>query len=171
VLLDRLRQAPAGEGRAFVQSLSQNQSEAAAKALFELYCGEEIVVGKGASGALTTRNYLPTLFLNLRGSERVVLDGFLALPREQWQLRAGLLPTLSGIAADRSDPALQAAFVAPLRTILFDRTELPQLRVLALNQLVRRWLTIEDVLQLKNAYRDEAPGMRSLLADFLNDFF
>jgi HEAT repeat protein len=171
VLLERFHKAPAGESRPFVQALAQNRSEAAAKALFELYRGPEVVVGRGAGGDLTTRNYLPTLLLNLRGSERVVLEGFLALPREQWQLRAPLVPTLAGIAADRTDAQLQADCVAPVRAILFDRTELPQLRVLALNELVMRWLTIDDVLRLKNGHRDEAPGMRALLADFLNDFF
>ena len=74
-------------------------------------------------------------------------------------------------ASDRNDKDLAAACIEPLRTILFDRSELPQMRVLALNQMMRRWLTIEDVLKLKHSYRDEAPGLRSLFADFLTDAF
>ncbi len=171
VLLERFHKAPPGESRPFVQALAQNHSEAAARALCDLYEGPEIVVGRGNAGELTTRNYLPTLLLNLRGSERVVLARFRALPRDQWSLRAPLLPTLAGIAADRGDPQLAADCIAPLREILFDREELPQLRVLALNQLARRWLTIEDVLKLKNTHRDEAPGLRALFSDFLNDSF
>ena len=81
-------------------------------------------------------------------------------------------PTHLGLhPADRTDPELQAACVAPLRAILFDRTELPQMRVLALNQLTLRWLTIDDVLKLKNTHRGEATGLRLLFADFLSDFF
>lgn len=171
VLLDRFAKAPEGESRPFVQALAQNQSEAAAKALFALFRGPEKVVGRGNQQQLTTRNYLPTLFLNLRGSERVVVAEFLALPKEEWRLRAALLPTLAGIAADRGDKALQAECIEPLRTILFDRTELPQMRVLALNQLARRWLTIEDVLKLKNTHREEAPGLRALFGAFLTDAF
>ncbi|MFY9343286.1 MAG: hypothetical protein WAT39_12390 [Planctomycetota bacterium] len=171
VLLDRFHKAPAGEGRPFLQGLAQNQTEAAAKALFAIFRGEERSVGKGSKGELTTRTYLPTLFLNLRGAERVLLAGFLALPKDEWRLRALLLPTLSGIAADRNDPVLQADCVAPLRALLFDRSELPQLRVLALNQLTRRWLTIDDVLRLKHGYHDEQPGLRALFADFLLDQF
>ena len=171
VLIDRFQKAPSGEGRPFVQALAQNQSAAAAKALFELFRGPEVVVGRGSEELLTTRNYLPTLFLNLRGAERVVLAGFLALPKDEWQLRARLLPTIAGYAADRQDTALQADCVKPLREILFDRTELPQLRVLALNLLTRRWLTIDDVLQLRSSHREEAPALRALLADFLNDAF
>lgn len=171
VLVERFHKAPAGESRPFVQALAQNQSEAAAKALFALFRGPEKIVGKGSKEVLTTRNYLPTLFLNLRGSERVIVTEFLALPKEEWALRAALLPTLAGLAADRNDKDLATACIEPLRTILFDRSELPQMRVLALNQMMRRWLTIEDVLKLKHTYRDEAPGLRSLFADFLTDAF
>jgi hypothetical protein len=171
VLLERFHKAPEGESRPFVQGLAQNQSEAAAKALFAIYAGPDKVVGRGSNHTLTTRNYLPTQFLNLRGSERVLLAEFAALPKSAWELRAPLLATLAGIAADRTDPALQQACIAPLRTILFDREEVPQMRVLALNQLTRRWLTIEDITRLKNSYRDEAPGLRAVFGDFLLETF
>ena len=171
VLLERFHKAPAGESRPFLQALAQNHSAPAAQALFELFRGPELVVGRGQVGELTTRNYIPTLLLNVRGNERAVLAEFLALPREQWRLRAPLLPTLAGIAADRRDPELEQECIAPLRAILFDREELPQMRVLALNQLARRWLTIDDVLRLKSMHRDEAPGLRRLLSDFLGDQF
>jgi hypothetical protein len=45
------------------------------------------------------------------------------------------------------------------------------MRVLALNMLARRWLTIDEVLRLRNTHRDEDPGLRALFADFLNDLF
>jgi hypothetical protein len=171
VLVERFEKAPEGQGRAFLQGLAQNQSEAAAKALFAIFRGPEKVVGGAGANKLTTRSYLPTLFLNLRGVERVLLAEFLALPKEALALRAAMVPTLAGFAADRSDPSLQQACIEPLRTILFDRGEAPQLRVLVLNQLARRWLTIDDVLKLKNTRVDEAPGLRALFADFLNDAF
>lgn len=171
VLLDRFHKAPEGESRPFLQALAQNQSDAAATALLGLFLGPEKVIGRGSQGALTTRNYLPMLLLNLRGPERAVLAGFLALPTDDWRSRGALVPTIVGIAADRTDADLQAACIAPIRRILFDRTELPQLRVAALNQLARRWLTLDDVLRLKNSYRDESPGLRALFSDFLLDFF
>ena len=80
VLVARFRKAPPGQGRPFVQAIAQNGSAAAAEALFDLYAGPEVVVTESESRALTTRNYLPTLFLNLRGSERVIVRRFLALP-------------------------------------------------------------------------------------------
>lgn len=172
VLVDRFAKAPDGEGRPFLQALAQNGSPAAAEALLTLFRGPERLVARGGStGELTTRNYVPTLLLNLRGHERLVLGAFRALPRDSWSLRARLIPTLAGIAADRRDPGLAAELLAPLREVLFAREELPQLRVLALNALARNWLTIDDALRLKNQRHDEQPGLRVLFGDFLLEFF
>lgn len=171
VLRERFDRAPVGEGRPFLQSLAQNASDAAAHCLLELYRGPEIVVGRAAVGELTTRNYIPTLLLNLRGSEGVVLEEFLALPKEATSLRARLVPVLGGIAADREDDQLAQRLIEPLRTLLFDTTELPQLRLLALNQLTMRWLTLEDALRLKNQRSKETPPVRALWNDFLQDMF
>jgi HEAT repeat protein len=170
-MLERFRKAPEGEGRPFLQALAQNQSEAAARGLCTLFLEPERIVARGQSETHTTRNYIPTLLLNLRGQEQVVIDAFVALPRSDWALRALLLPTLVGIAADRKDPAVQTAALQPVRAILFDREELPQLRVQALNLLARRWLLIEDVVALRNQRHQETGGMRALIGDFLLDSF
>ena len=45
------------------------------------------------------------------------------------------------------------------------------MRVLCLNLLTSRWITIEDALKLKNLADKEAPAMRALVHDFLNDYF
>jgi hypothetical protein len=172
VLLERWHKAPEAEGRPFLQALAQNQSEAAAKALLEVFRGPERVVQRSSSsGALTTRTYLPTLLLNLRGSERLVLAAFTNLPRSEWQLRALLLPTLVGFASDRQDEALQRECIELARRVLFDREEIPQNRVLALNLLSRRWLTIDDAVRLKQSRSQESAGMRLLFTDFLHDMF
>ena len=172
VLVERFRKAPPGQGRPFLQAIAQNGSEAAADALFDLYAGPPVIVTRGEDRALTTRNYLPTLFLNLRGSERVIVTRFLDLPKDAHELRARLMPTITGFAADRrEDRDLVALCVDPVRAILFDPSELPQLRVLALNCLTRNWLTIEDAMRLKRLTRRESLGMRALFADFLNNVF
>ena len=172
VMVQRFRKAGPGQGRPFVQAIARNGSDAAAEALFDLYEGPEVVVTRGSERSLTTRNYLPTLFLNLRGSERVIVRRFLALPKDAWELRARLLPTITGFATDRrEDRALVELCIEPVRELLFDNSELPQLRVLALNVLSRNWLTIEDAMRLKRMMRTEQLGMRALLADFLNHAF
>ena len=172
IILERFRRAGPGEGRPFLQALSQNGSRAAATALCEILVGPDKLVANLRSGPLTTRSYVPTLLLNVRGSERVIVDAFNGLPADQWLLRASLMQTLAGVAADRRGQAeLQQQCIAPLRRILFDREELPQLRVLALNLLTRNWLTIDDVMKLKNTRREEKPGMQAFFADFLNAYF
>lgn len=172
VLVERFTSAPEGQGRPFVQALAQNGSDAAADALFDLFAGPERVVVRGTERPLTTRSYLPTLFLNLRGSEDVIIRRFLALPKEEWELRARVMGTITGFAADRrSNEELVARCVEPVRAVLFDGDELPQLRVLALNLLARNWLKIEDAMALKRLSRSEQPGLRGLFADFLNTFY
>jgi len=172
VLVERFRKAPPGQGRPFLQAIAQNGSEAAAEALFDLYAGPPVLVTESDARALTTRNYLPTLFLNLRGSERVIVSRFLALPEDAYDERARLMPTITGYAADRrDDQELVELCVDPVRDVLFDQEELPQLRVLALNVLTRNWLTIDDAMRLKRLIRRESPGLRALFADFLNHVF
>lgn len=172
VLVERFNSAPEGEGRPFVQAIAQNASDAAAEALFDLFQGPEKVILKSDDRPLTTRSYLPTLFLNLRGSEDVIIRRFLELPKEEWELRARMMGTITGFAADRrTNEELVAKCVEPVREVLFDKSELPQLRVLALNLLARNWLTIDDAMRLKRLARKEQSGLRGLFADFLNNTF
>lgn len=171
VLVERFRKAPAGEGRPFLQAISQNGSAAAATAMLELFRGPETLVAHGSNGDLTTLNYVPILLQNVRGGDQQIMDGYDAIAREDWRRRALLLPSLAGLAADRKDVAVQQRCVETLRRVLFDRTELPQLRVLALNLMTLRWITVEDALKLKNTHRDEQVGLKTLIADYLNEFF
>lgn len=168
----RFEQAPPGEGRPFLQSLAVLGGEAACRALLELFAAEEKLVDRaGSTGRLTTINYIPLLLMNVRGTEPLIVDAFLALPEDDWRRRAALMPTILGMAADRNDPAVTELCVAPIKQVLFDREQLPQLRVLALNLLARRNLTIDDVMRLKNSRFEESPGMRALINDFLHAYF
>ncbi|MCA8953916.1 MAG: HEAT repeat domain-containing protein [Planctomycetes bacterium] len=168
----RFQQAPAGEGRPFLQSLAVLGGEAAARAMLELFEGEEKLVDRsGPGGALTTVNYLPLLLMNVRGTEAQIVAAFERLDKSDWRRRAALMPTILGMAADRNDPVVTAQCVAPIKAVLFDREQQPQLRVLALNLLTRRNLTIDDVMRLKRMRFDESDGMRVLLTDFLNLYF
>ena len=170
-LVARFRKAPEGEGRPFLQSLAQNGSEAATAALLELFRGPQLVVSRGATGVFTTGTYVPTLLMNLREREAQVFDAVEQLDRADWWRRAALLPTVSGLAVDRRDDALLQRAAAILRGILFDRAELPQLRVLALNLMTRPFVGVDDALRLKNGLGDESPAMRALLSDYLHDYF
>lgn len=170
-LLERCGRAVPEERRPYLQALAQNRSEAAARALLDLFTGPEQVIGKGHGRDHTTTTYVPTLLLNLRGHEALVLDRYRKLPAEDWRRRALLLPTLTGLAVDCGDPAVAAQLLEPVRESLFAAQELPQIRVQCLNLLVSRWITVDDALKLKHASQREGPAMRALLQDFLNDYF
>lgn len=171
LLVERFRRAPAGEGRPFLQALAQNRSAAAADALLDLFRGPVVVVAHGSQQTYTTLSYLPTLLLNARGGEAAIVAAFGALPAEDLARRAVLLTTLAGLAGDRTDADVQAACIAPVREILFDMEEPPQLRVLALNLLTPRALTVDDALRLQRQRFLESAQMRSLISDFLLEFF
>jgi HEAT repeat protein len=171
-LVGRFKLCDEGEGRAFLQAIAQNGSKAAAEALFEIFRGPVRLVSRSSTNSMTTRSYVPLLLLNVRGNESVVVDRFLALPKEEWELRARMLPTIVGYAVDRRDQEdLRNTCIDPVRALLFDRSELPQLRVQALNLLARNWFTVEDVLRLKRSRHKETPQMRALFADFLVNAF
>jgi len=171
-LVGRFERCEDGEGRSILQAIAQNGSQAAAEALFEIFTGPVRRVSRSTNNTLTTRSYLPVLLLNVRGSEAAVLERYLALPKDANELRARMMSTVVGYAVDRRDqPELQKACVDPIRAILFDRSELPQLRVLALNLLARNWLTIDDILRLNRSRHKETPQMRVLFTDFLVDAF
>jgi HEAT repeat protein len=172
IFVERFEKAPPGEGRPFVQALAVSHCNEAADALVGLLVGPERLIDRaGPKGsAYTTITYLPTMLLNVRGSEQRIVDAYRQLPKESWRHRAALLTSVAGIAGDREDAELRARCLPFVREVLFDRSELPQLRVLALNLLTLRFLTIEDALQLKNTRHEETPQLRALFADFLNDY-
>lgn len=170
-LMARFERAAAEDRRPFLQAMAHNRSDAAAVALIGLFDGPEQVVSRGSSANHTTISYIPTLLLNTRGAESRILDHLARIAPDDWRRRAALLPTLTGIAADSRDPALQQRCLQPLRAILFDSKQIPQLRVLCLNLLTSRWITIDDALRLKNIREREQPTMRALFTDFLHDYF
>ncbi|MFM1872107.1 MAG: hypothetical protein RL398_1529 [Planctomycetota bacterium] len=171
LLVERFERAPETERRPFLQALAQNNSAAAATALLDIFRGPPRIVGRGVDAAYTTIGYLSTLLLNLRGHEAAILEAYRGLPKDDHVRRASLLTTLAGLAADRTDETLRATCLEEVRRVLFDREECPQLRVLALNLLTPRALTVEDALKLKRQRFDEQPGLRALFADFLNEYF
>lgn len=161
------------EGRPFLQALALSRGEGAAKALLELFRGpEKMADSSGPNGQVwTTLNYLPTLLLNLRGSEGVLVEAFQQMPKSDWKHRAALLRRSWASRAIGMIRPCATCVCRLVRAVLFDREEAPQMRVLALNLLTRRFLSIDDAMKLKNTRHEESPQLRILFADFLNDYF
>lgn len=168
----RFAAAPEGEGRGFLQALAVMRCEEATAALWQVFTGPERLVERTATGErMTTITYLPTLMLNIRGAEQTLVTRYRALPRADYRRRAVLLPILSGLANDRNVPELSSVCLGALREVLFDREELPQLRVLALNLLVPRSVTLDDARRLDQARQREERPLRTLFTEWLNEYF
>lgn len=172
LFVERYAAAPEGEGRVFLQSLAALRCEAATAALWAVFTGPERLIERTSSGEqLTTITYLPTLMLNIRGAEADLLAGYRALPRTDHRRRAAMLPILAGLANDRESPSLRAECVQLLREVLFDREELPQLRIEALNLMVPRLVTIDDARAIDQLRVKEGRAMRTLFTEWLNEYF
>jgi hypothetical protein len=174
VFVDRFAHSQPGEGREFVQAVALCNAPSSPAALFELFAGpEKVIDGNG----LTTLTYATVLLPNLRGREAALLACWEKIDPADLRRRALWLSALAMIAADRTDPAVQQPITALLRAIVFDRTQPSQLRVQALNELTMKFLSIDDVMQLKRlqapdkAGAQESAGMRAFVRDFLAEFF
>lgn len=176
LLRERFEKAPAEEGRQFVIAMALCRAPEAAKALFELFMAPPRAVSKDSLGReLDTVHYVPVVLPNLRGQEEELMGYFDAIPKDDYVRRALYLQSIAGMAVERSDPALGKKMADMLRGILFDGTEMPQLRIQALNALTRPWLDLEDVRRMTRSQEARPEGtpdpLRALMKDFLFEYF
>lgn len=169
----RFRAAPAGEGRPFLQALAFSRARTAFDALAELFLEEvrPVTDPERVGGQLNTVNYVPTLMLNLRDSAGQLAGFWRTIPREDLVRRAVLVPTIAGLAAEQQDRASRRELEDLLREIVLDRAEHPQLRILALNVMQQKVVTLDDAFRIKQSIPDETPEMQRFFGDWLNEFF
>ncbi len=176
LLRERFEKAPVDEGRQFLIGLALCRAKDAAKALFELFLADPRAVSRDSQGReLDTVHYVPIVLPNLRGQEDELLAYFAAIPKSDYVRRSLYLQSIAGMAVERSEPGLGKKMADLLRGILFDATEMPQLRIQALNALTRPWLDLDDVRRLTRL-QEAQPGvavdpLRAVLKDFLFEFF
>lgn len=173
LMRQRFEQAAPGQGRPFLQAMAHSRSPAAFAPLAQIFLGPEIPVSDSNrnGGVLTTKNYVPTLLLNLPDIDAPLLQLWQQVPREDYVRRALLLNVLNGVAAETQDAARKRQLLQPLRTVLFDRGENSQLRLWALTLQLRKSLTFDEAMQLARGREDETAPMRAYLNDFLLDYF
>jgi hypothetical protein len=167
-IVERMASAPDDEQRQYLQALAHMRLRESFAPLWEVFLADERELGSSDS-QLGSHDYVALLLTNLPAEDRM-LAGFDALPKADVERRALMLGTLAGIAVDREDPALAEQVRMRLRAVLHDRSEIPQMRLLAL-QYLHRHLRIEDALAIARGLRDEEPAMRAVLNDFLSEFF
>ncbi len=164
---ERLKKAPRDEHRQFMQALAYSRRIEVFAYLREIFLGEEYVLG--ASG-LTSVSNAAMLMANLDGVAAKVIELFVELPRADYRRRAHLLRALGNVAgagADQTSVTLVREFLAGLRS---DRSEIPQMRLLAL-QFARRLLTLDDVMAIRAALPVVGVARRWALNAFLFEFF
>jgi hypothetical protein len=155
--------APAGERRELLRAIALTSTPEAFGPLRDVFVSDDTF-------ARENRDYAAYLMNNCRGAEDRVLALLRELPREDYMRRAMMMGTASSIAADREDPAISAKVYGYLREVLADRTEIPQIRLSALERL-RRDLRLEDMKTIKGWLADEEEPMRKALTAFLFEFF
>jgi hypothetical protein len=173
VFADRFAKSPPGEGRQFLQAMAFSGAHTACAALARIFLGPErpVVDPSRKGGALTTIDYVAVLMQNLRSSEGEMVAFWQQIPKDDVRRRACYLSMVANVAADRADPVARKQLEDLVRSVLFDQEANCQLRVLALNLLSRKSLTIEDAMALKQAMHGEAPPMHAVFHDFLTEFF
>ncbi len=172
VIVERMNAVPVHERRPFLQSIAHMQVPEGFPPLRDAFLGEAVDLDESdAPGTqLESRQYLGILLVNLRGAETQVLELFRSIDRADYVRRAVLLTTLASIAADREDAEISGPIHDEFRKILFDTTEMPQMRLSALAYL-KRGITLADVMKLKRQVRREEDSMQRALNDFLLEYF
>jgi hypothetical protein len=173
VFAERFAKSPAGEGRPFLQAMAFSGAPTAFQALAKVFLGPEraVVDPSRHGGPLTTINYVPVLMQNLRSAEAEMVAFWQQIPPGDVRRRACYLSMVANVAADRADPAARKLLEDLVRSVLLDKEANAQLRVLALNLLSRKTLTVDDAMTMKQAMAAEAPPMRALFHDYLSEFF
>jgi len=177
LLRERFEKSPPEEGRQFLIALALCRAPGAAEALFAIWTAEpRTISAKDSLGnQLDTLSYIPVVAPNLRGQEEQMLSFWPKLEKSDYKRRALWMQTLVGIAVERSSKDLAKRVADMLRDVLFDASEMPQLRIQALNSLTRPWLDLDDVRRLTRVQdagpRAQADSMRALMKDFLFEYF
>ena len=118
----------------------------------------------------TSVTFLGIQFSNMHESIHEIIGLLQSLPRQGYRRRAALVHAVANVAGARSDEPWTKDVYAALRRIVFNRKEIPQMRLLALEYL-RKDVRLEDAMELKRALRRENRQMRSYFSDYLLEYF
>lgn len=162
-LLERMKELPPTEWRAYVHAIAMTTSKEAFVPLWQRFLGDD-------EWSRSNRKDLALWITNCRGAEMAMLEAFRTLPAVDWERRSLMMSTLANVAVDRETADIRGPIFAELRRVFGDRSETPQMRLHAL-EMLRRDLTLDDQERIRKMLRDEDVKMRAALSDFLFEFF
>ncbi|MGE0141696.1 MAG: HEAT repeat domain-containing protein [Planctomycetota bacterium] len=163
VLAARLKQAPDLERTDFLRAIALTTRAEAFEPMWTIFESEE-------PWAAAERDLTALLMANARGAELKLLEAFRRLPSADYRRRGLILSTLASVAVDREDDAIRRPIFAEFRRILGDASELPQMRLLAL-EMLRRDLSLADQEWLRGLSPKLDSALRAAVSDFLFEFF
>lgn len=163
VFADRMRATPRDEWKGYLRSLALLTTPESFEPLREVFLSDDDEL-RGLA------DYVAYMMANLRGAELRIVDLFLGLERSDYRRRALCVMTLANIAADRESAEIKGAVYSAFRAVVEDATDLPQMRLLALEYL-RRDLTLADWAKVRGLLELSDEPMRRALSDFLFEFF
>ncbi len=165
----RMRKEPKQDWKDFMRAIGHTTSKEAFATMSRIFCEDQFQFGS-VEDPLSSWSYASLHMVNSRGAESDAIALYKGLATDDYVRRSYAIYMLASVAADRADPAVSKPVYDLLRALIIDKTEIPQLRLLALEYL-RRDLRIEDARKIKRILGKEKAPMRAAFTDFLFEFF
>ena len=168
VVMAFYKKAGASEQMWYIRELARYGSKPAFAPMKEIFMEPERKLPTRLD--YTSVTFLGIQFSNMHESIHEIIGLLESLPRQDYRRRAALVHAVANVAGARSDEPWTKDVYAALRRIVFNRKEIPQMRLLALEYL-RKDVRLEDAMNLKRALRRENRQMRSYFSDYLLEYF
>jgi hypothetical protein len=169
VMLERLKSSPPNERRKYMQAIGRSGTRAAFEAMVEIFLAPEEPIDP--AGEQTNVTYAAVMFPNLIEAHEDILRLFGRLDRGDYRRRAAVMFALGNVASLARDESFRDRTYDLFRAVVRDRTEIPQMRLLALEYVRRDLVASEDLEQLESLLPDEESAMQRALVAFLHEFF
>ncbi len=168
LVMESYRKASGTDRMWYIRGLATSGNKAAFAHLKEIFMEPERRFS--ARDPHTNVTFMGVQFSNMSESIYEILGLLESLPRAEYRRRAALVHALSNVAGLHDDERWARDVYAALRRIVHNRKDIPQLRILALQYLLKD-LRLEDAMELKRGLSAERPQMRSYFSDYLFEYF
>ena len=164
---EQVRAQSPPEARDLLRTVAFMRAPEAFEPLAKVFLGP--IYNFDPAGRLNSRDYAATLLANLTGEEPRVLALYESIPKSDPARRVLALHTLGNLATHAARESAELIY-SKYRALVADRSEEPQVRMLALTYL-RKDMRLEDAIKVKKMLEGEDEPMRRALNDFLFEFF
>lgn len=168
ILKEAHRTSNAADQMAYIRELARFGSPPAFAVMKEIFMAPERELP--TQSLHTNVTFLGIQLSNMEESVDEILVLLESLPRTEYRRRAALVHALANAAGAYYGESWSKDVYRRLRQIMLDRKAVPQLRLLALQYLLKD-LRLDDAMELKRALARESRPMRSYFSDYLSEYF